>query len=224
MRRTLSRLASPCSLRATRCLTILVLIALELGWVGLGAAAVGTPLYPDLITTAPSGLYIEKGPDGKYLLRFANTAVNLGGRMEIAVGSGTRDLYQNVYDQYVGGNRVIHQKVGADLIYHPQHNHFHFEGFAKYELLKKDSSGYYRATSRTGSKTTYCILDTLASRHGWSDQAPVRRLRSNQSRASRPAGATPTSHRSSASGSISARRHWRMARTRSGRRPIPTTS
>ena len=161
MRRTLSRLAWPCSVRATRWLTILVLIALELGWVGLGAAAVGTPLYPDLITTAPSGLYIEKGPDGKYLLRFANTAVNLGGRLEIAVGNGTRDLYQNVYDQYVGGNRVIHQKVGADLIYHPQHNHFHFEGFAKYELLKKDSSGYYRATSRTGSKTTYCILDTL---------------------------------------------------------------
>ena len=161
MRRTLSRQASPYSVRATRCLTILVLIALELGWVGLGTAAVGTPLYPDLITTAPSGLYIEKGPDGKYLLRFANTAVNLGGRMEIAVGSGTRDLYQNVYDQYVGGNRVVHQKVGADLIYHPQHNHFHFEGFAKYELLKKDSSGYYRATSRTGSKTTYCILDTL---------------------------------------------------------------
>src|SRR6476469_2508296 len=171
MRRTLSRLASPCSVRATRCLTILVLIALELGWVGLGAAAVGTPLYPDLITTAPSGLYIEKGPDGKYLLRFANTAVNMGGRMEIAVGSGTRDLYQNVYDQYVGGNRVVHQKVGADLIYHPQHNHFHFEDFAKYELLKRDSSGYYRATARTGSKTTFCILDTL--RVG--SDAPTRR-------------------------------------------------
>src|SRR6476646_8804211 len=148
MRRTLSRQASPCSLRATRCLTILVLIALELGWVGLGTAAVGTPLYPDLITTAPSGLYIEKGPDGRYLLRFANTAVNLGGRLEIAVGSGTRDLYQNVFDQ----------NVGADLIYHPQHNHFHFEDFAKYELLKRDSSGYYRATARTGSKTTFCIL------------------------------------------------------------------
>ncbi|HEX3303824.1 MAG TPA: lysyl oxidase family protein [Thermomicrobiales bacterium] len=161
MRRTLSRLAWLYPVRATRWLTFLVLIALEFGWVGLGAAAVGTPLYPDLITTAPSGLYIEKGPDGKYLLRFANTAVNLGGRLEIAVGSGTRDIYQNIYDQNVGGNRVIHQKVGADLIYHPQHNHFHFEDFAKYELLKKDSSGYYRATTRTGSKTTYCILDTL---------------------------------------------------------------
>jgi lysyl oxidase/K319-like protein len=161
MRRTLSRLAWPVSLRATRWLTIAVLIFLEFGWVGLGASAVGIPLYPDLLTTAPSGLYIEKGPDGRYLLRFANTAVNLGGRLEIAVGSGTRDLYQNVFDQYVGGNRVIHQKVGADLIYHPQHNHFHFEDFAKYELLKRDSSGYYRATARTGSKTTFCILDTL---------------------------------------------------------------
>ena len=66
MRRTLSRMASPYPLHATRWLTILVLIALEFGWVGLGASAVGIPLYPDLITTAPSGLYVEKGPDGKY--------------------------------------------------------------------------------------------------------------------------------------------------------------
>ena len=147
MRRTLSRLAWPC-LGARDAMADDPGPDRARARLGRpGAAAVGTPLYPDLITTAPSGLYIEKGPDGKYLLRFANTAVNLGGRLEIAVGNGTRDLYQNVYDQYVGGNRVIHQKVGADLIYHPQHNHFHFEGFAKYELLKKDSSGYYRATA-----------------------------------------------------------------------------
>jgi hypothetical protein len=138
-----------------------VLIALELGWIGNAASAAGQPLYPDLLTTAPSGLYVERGPDGKYLLRFANTAINVGGRMEITVASGSRDIYQNVYDQFSGGNRVIHQKIGADLIYHPQHNHFHFEDFAKYELLKRDSSGFYRATNRSGSKTSFCILDTI---------------------------------------------------------------
>ena len=121
----------------------------------------GSRSSPTSSTTAPSGLYIERGPDGKYLLRFANTAVNMGGRLEIAVGKGTRDIYQNVYDNTVGGNQVVHQKVGADLIYHPQHNHFHFEDFAKYELLKRDAAGFYRATNRTGSKTTYCILDSI---------------------------------------------------------------
>ena len=140
---------------------ILVSLTLEIGWLGAGVSAVGYPLYPDLITLPPSGLYVERSPDGHYLLRFANTAANLGGRLEIAVGAGTRDLYQNVYDQYSGGSLVVHQKVGADLIYHPQHNHFHFQGFAKYELLKRDSAGYYRTTARTGSKTTFCILDSV---------------------------------------------------------------
>ena len=153
--------AWPFSLRMTCRLAILVLVVLEFARVATGAMAVGPPLLPDLVTSPPSGLYIERGPDGHYLLRFANTAVNMGGRLEIQVGSGTRDIYQNIYDSYVGGNLVIHKRVGADLIYHPQHSHFHFEDFAKYELLKKSSAGYYQSMNRDGSKTTFCILDSI---------------------------------------------------------------
>jgi hypothetical protein len=148
------------SSRLARRLIVLLVIAIEIGWIANAASAAGFPLYPDLVTLPPSGLYIERGANGHYLLRFANTAGNLGGRLEIAVGPGTRDLYQNVYDKYVGGTRVVRQRVGSDLIYHPEHNHFHFEGFASYELLKRDSAGYYKATARKGSKTTFCILDS----------------------------------------------------------------
>jgi hypothetical protein len=162
--RLMGRSSSRVRARSTgfvRRLIILLTVAIEFGWIASAASAAGFPLYPDLVTLPPSGLYIERAADGRYLLRFANTAGNLGGRLEIAVGAGTRDLYQNVYDQYTGGSRVIHQRVGSDLIYHPAHNHFHFEGFAKYELLKRDSAGYYRTTTRKGSKTTFCILDTV---------------------------------------------------------------
>jgi hypothetical protein len=148
------------SSRLARRLIVLLVIAIEIGWIANAASAAGFPLYPDLVTLPPSGLYVERGANGHYLLRFANTAGNLGGRLEIAVGPGTRDLYQNVYDQYIGGTRVVRQRVGSDLIYHPEHNHFHFEGFASYELLKRDSAGYYKATARKGSKTTFCILDS----------------------------------------------------------------
>jgi hypothetical protein len=55
---------------------------------------------------------------------------------------------------------VIHQHVASDLIYHPTHNHFHFQNFALYQLLQKDAKGIYRYTSRRGSKTSFCILDT----------------------------------------------------------------
>jgi hypothetical protein len=122
----------------------------------------GAPLYPDLVTLPPSGLYVERNSAGHYLIRFNNTAGNLGGRLEISVDSfGSKTIYQNVYDQNVGGSRVVRQQVHSDLIYHPQHNHFHFSGFAQYELLKKSPAGSFDVTHRTGSKTSFCILDTV---------------------------------------------------------------
>jgi len=141
-----------------RLTAILVVLATVLTSLPMRGSAIGSPLYPDLRTSRPSGLYFERAADGRYLLRFDNTAGNYGGRLEITV-DGNRDIYQNVYDQYVGGSRVIRQRVASDLIYHPEHNHFHFKDFARYELLKRDDAGAYRLTSRRGSKTTFCILD-----------------------------------------------------------------
>ncbi len=124
----------------------------------LNGPAAGPPLYPDLVTLAPGGLYIERGSDGRYRLRFDNTVGNYGGRLEMTV-DGNRDIYQNVYDQWTGGARVARQKIASDLIFHPEHNHFHFQDFARYELLKQDRAGVFRATTRRGSKTSFCILD-----------------------------------------------------------------
>ena len=137
---------------------MLVLIGMVFAALPSGGAAVGAALYPDLRTSLPSGLYFERGGDAHYRLRFDNTVGNYGGRLEVAV-DGNRHIYQNVYDQHVGGSRVVRQKVASDLIFHPEHNHFHFKDFARYELLRKDSAGAYRTTSRSGSKTTFCILD-----------------------------------------------------------------
>jgi hypothetical protein len=49
----------------------------------------------------------------------------------------------------------------SDLIYHPTHNHFHVTDFANYALFKKNTSGVYRNTTRKGSKTSFCILDSI---------------------------------------------------------------
>ena len=126
-----------------------------------GGTAAGAPLYPDLRTAPPRYLYVQRDGNGRYLLRFENTAYNYGGRLEITMPPGSREIYQNVYDQYTGGQVVQRQRVHADLIYHPQHSHFHFTDFAEYELLKRDSNGLYRPLSREGTKTTFCILDTM---------------------------------------------------------------
>ncbi|MDQ2684029.1 MAG: lysyl oxidase family protein [Chloroflexota bacterium] len=147
--------------RRIRTVAVLIFLAVLIGTTSPPVLA-GPPLYPDLVTMPPSGLYFEVSSSGRYLLRFDNTAANLGGRLEISVDSiGSKTIYQNVYDQNVGGNRVVRQQVHSDLIYHPQHNHFHFSGFAQYELLRRDSAGFYNVTARAGSKTSFCILDSI---------------------------------------------------------------
>jgi hypothetical protein len=147
-------------------LVLLILFAIATAGLPSHASRAGQPLYPDLRTAPPAGLRLEQRrmSDGltHYLLRFDNLIGNWGGRLEIVANfASSRDLYQNIYDSYTGGNLVIHQRVASDLIYHPTHNHFHFQNLALYQLLKKDTKGIYRLTSRRGSKTSFCILDTV---------------------------------------------------------------
>jgi hypothetical protein len=139
-----------------------------------GGPAGGAPLYPDLRTVAPTNLSLRRDGDGRYRIRFDNTVGNWGGRLEISVASGSRDIYQNVYDANIGGNRVVSKQVSTDLIYHPTHNHFHFADFAHYELLRRNSAGAYVPTSRMGTKTSFCILDSVrVATHGpsWREYA-----------------------------------------------------
>lgn len=126
-----------------------------------GSPAGGAPLYPDLRTAAPNNLSLQRGGDGRLRLRFDNMVGNYGGRLEMTVPSGSREIYQNVYDENEGGARVDYQRVASDLVYHPTHSHFHFADFAMYELLRRNSVGAYLPTSRIGSKTSFCILDSV---------------------------------------------------------------
>ncbi|MDQ3539559.1 MAG: hypothetical protein M3440_02625, partial [Chloroflexota bacterium] len=92
---------------------ILIVLCLLLGTLGpasvllptVGSAA-GPPLYPDLKTTKPSGLYFDRVVMGDglshYVLRFSNTVWNDGeGRLELQGDpkpDGSSKVYQNVYD------------------------------------------------------------------------------------------------------------------------------
>ncbi len=130
-------------------------------------AAAGTPLYPDLKTTNPAGLYFDRVTMGDgsshYVLRFSNTVWNAGeGRLELEGDpnpSGSNLVYQNLYDSPTAGVRVVQKHVSSDLIYHPSHYHYHFQGFASYLLLQRDSAGVYQPTTKRGTKTGFCIMD-----------------------------------------------------------------
>jgi hypothetical protein len=157
--------------RPAKSIRWLIVLAILIGAGGSltveGQEASGTPLYPDIRTAKPSGLYVEapNGEHAHYVLRFDNTIGNWGsGRLEleaIANPDNTKTIYQNIFDAPTDGNLVAHIQVNSDFIYHPTHHHFHFSGFASYELLKRDSKGAYRPTTKKGNKTSFCIIDSI---------------------------------------------------------------
>ena len=149
---------------------ILILMLVGGGIIGLsqrdGRAA--TTLYPDLQTMAPADLVFAKRSDGTHILRFSNTVKNMGpGRLEIQGNpkprkrdqNTLRQIYQNLYDAPLDGNRTAHLPVASDAVYHAGHQHFHFADFALYELLVHDGTDYVPA-NKHGTKTSFCIMDT----------------------------------------------------------------
>jgi hypothetical protein len=133
------------------------------------AAGAATTLYPDLRTLPPSDLRFDtvnyNGVTSN-VLRFSNTAWNAGqGPLELhGTLGGSSTISQRLFDDAGGGTFVT---VANDFVFHPGHNHFHFEDFAEYELWTKADFDAWVASGRSvggakkvGDKTTFCIMDT----------------------------------------------------------------
>ena len=152
-----------------RRLTRAVVLAVLAGALAPAAADAATPRYPDLKTVAPSDLRFDTvtymGVTRK-VLRFSNTVVNAGqGPLELhGTPDGASTVTQRIFDDAGGFTDVA---VGNDFIFHPGHNHFHFEDFAEYELwTKRDYDAWVASgrnvgrAQRVGNKTTFCVMDT----------------------------------------------------------------
>jgi hypothetical protein len=129
------------------------------------ASGAGTPQLPDLQTLPPDHLRLDtvQLADGRQhnVIRFDNTILNSGaGRLEFE-GKKRSKVYQNIYDTATGGALAEKVFIGNDSVFHPGHNHYHIENFASYVLLRKDASGAYVETSARGTKTSFCIVDTV---------------------------------------------------------------
>jgi concanavalin A-like lectin/glucanase superfamily protein len=143
---------------------------------GTAAAAQATLLYPNLKTLPPRNLkfdYSDVSVDGSgvmhYVLRFSNTAYNVGeGPLEIWANidtslnppSGT--AYQRVYDS--GGGYTDFSLAPSTLYYHAIHKHYHFDDWGGYQLWTKAAYDNFVATGTgqpdlVGTKTTSCVED-----------------------------------------------------------------
>lgn len=133
----------------------------------LKGACVKPTLYPNLVTRPVRDLSFDTHPNNASLqiLRFSNTVWNAGeGRLELESDVDSQEMpkpiFQNLYNEPVGGIRTERKRVASDFIFHPNHNHFHFKDFAEYLLLGRDATGIYRPVSTEGIKTSFCIMDT----------------------------------------------------------------
>jgi Lysyl oxidase len=159
-------------------------LALVAGVVSVAqSSSAGTPHYPDLVTEPILGVRIVSDKaTGRQLLKFPNEISNLGnGRFELRPvnnpGNGTTTAYQRVWTHDAGGDWTLHSEfpIGT-FVFHPAHNHWHLEGFARYELRSvAPGGGIGRLLAASSPKVSFCMVDTWAINLGL-EHAPQQRV------------------------------------------------
>jgi hypothetical protein len=130
-------------------------VAVTLSWVTPAPAQV--ELRPNLQPFPAFNLSLVPLSNGGKEIRFSTRSWNKGsGPLELVAGetgSSGQNVYQRVYDSQGG-----HQDYFAGtFVWHPAHSHFHFNEYALYLLEPINAPG---GSPKSGSKTTFCIMDT----------------------------------------------------------------
>jgi lysyl oxidase len=134
-------------------------------------------LYPDLESAKPTDLSFDRVKVRRgvrhQVLRFTNSVENVGaGPLDlhgVPVRTRSGEKRSKVYQRVAPseGNVGAVRKVGM-FVYHPSHDHFHFGGFATYELwqraeyeqwLQSGRSTRQDDPERISTKTTFCVMD-----------------------------------------------------------------
>ena len=122
------------------------------------SAGVVPSTQPDLQALPAWGIQVS--PNGNYL-QFAATVWNAGDSPLVVDGfrrdgEDEMDAYQYFFDG--DGNQTGYQQVGSmHWDPRPTHQHWHFEDFARYVLLKKD-----KTEAVTSKKEAFCLANTDA--------------------------------------------------------------
>jgi lysyl oxidase len=150
--------------RAVRRCALFLVPALTLLLLGDTQPAIAdTTTLPDLAMAPLADLTVDNTPDGRALLRFSATIVNVGaGRFELVasrpVVSSDFEVSQRIYD--VDGSWVD-RPVSAELVFGGDgHNHWHVRNLETYELARSDGDGEHS----TGAKMGFCFSDDVTYR------------------------------------------------------------
>jgi len=122
-------------------------------------------LLPDLMTTTPAGLQIRGSGTGR-VLRFTNVVWNDGkGPLELFgkpdPATGTIRVVQRAY---TASGVVAEWPVGV-FTFHPNHLHWHLDGFVVYELWSVGPGGDLDQLMTSSGKLSYCLIDSDVVEH-----------------------------------------------------------
>lgn len=122
----------------------------------------GRLLLPDLVTMEPTNLRLVRDrAAGRVILRFSNTIANVGeGPIDLR-GRATDESHRYRVSQLMRHTTFQYQVQPVDdyIMFHTHHNHWHLDGFARYELWSMTSDGYLKEVLSLQGKVSYCLLD-----------------------------------------------------------------
>lgn len=114
-------------------------------------------LWPNLKPRPAFNLFLATPSTGGKEIRFSVTSYNWGlGPLELIAGE-TGSQGQNVYQRVYNSDGTHTDYFAGTFVWHPAHNHFHFGDYALYSLAPINAPG---GSPKSGSKTTFCIMDT----------------------------------------------------------------
>jgi hypothetical protein len=116
-------------------------------------------LKPNLQAFPAGNLAIIQDLSGATQLVFSATTWNNGdGPLVLVAGEiDPATEKQKVYQRVFLSDGTFYDRVAGDFVWHPLHNHFHFEDYALYTLQPFNAPG---ASARTSAKTSFCVMDT----------------------------------------------------------------
>jgi hypothetical protein len=120
-----------------------------------------TWLLPDLRTLPPSDLNLEVSQGGQRKhLRFTNAVWNSGsGPLELKgsykPGDETISVFQIVYRL----NGATASRLMGEFVYHPEHEHWHWQNFALYQVWSLHPDGTLNQVVASSDKVGFCSRD-----------------------------------------------------------------
>lgn len=141
-----------------------------------------TAKLPDMATVIPQQVQIVnpmKGSKKREVLRFSNGVANIGDgpwRMRpafpVTSSLDPQKAIQELLDSSDSSGKVVYEKIVSEFLFHPEHNHWHINGIALFEVRHSKKTGaigtadigplYVNDLGDSVSlKTTFCLIDWI---------------------------------------------------------------